>query len=139
MQLFPGDMQHCCYISGGKSVLVKFNSVQTRDNFMFNYVKKGRIFLKDIMTDCLVNSRVYINDHLTQPASRLVYTCRNLLRKKVIKKFKLINGDEPEVNVVFPDVGETTLDYDHCVGLSTSYPAHVGTSSGGGVVAPSAN
>lgn len=64
-----------------------------------------------------------------------MYTCRSLLRKKLIKKFKLINGDEAGVNVVFPDGGEAFLEYSQCVALSEGSLA----SSGGGVVAPSMN
>ncbi|XP_061390345.1 uncharacterized protein LOC133325636 [Musca vetustissima] len=68
------DIQHICYMSKGKSVLVKLNSVYLRDTIMANYHKSNQILLNDIVGGD-VNSRVYLNDHLTQTSSKLLYLC----------------------------------------------------------------
>lgn len=112
--LHPADLQHCCYIYGGKSVLVKFNSVQMRDALMANYFRSNHIHLRDIM-DTDVSSRIYLNDHLTPAASKLVHCCRKLLKRKIIDKFVLINGDLPKVRMTFGDGLERICDLEQCL------------------------
>ncbi|XP_073822343.1 uncharacterized protein [Musca autumnalis] len=110
IQLDRRDLMQCCYISDRRAVLVKFNSVQDRDALMRNFAKKGRILLKEVMENCLVESRIYINDHLIKSTSKLIYACRGLLRRKQIKKFRLINGDVPLVEVILPDDVKTRFE-----------------------------
>lgn len=112
VELNPNDIQHCCYIYGGKTILVKFNSIHTRDRIMANYFRTS-IRLKDVI-DCDVQSRIYLKDHLTPAAARLVNTCRKLRDKKKVHKYVLINGDSPMVRLMFVDGNEIVQNADQC-------------------------
>lgn len=112
VQLHPCDIQHCCYIYGGKTILVKFNSIHIRDKIMANYFRTS-IRLKDIV-DCDVQSRIYLKDHLTPAAARLVNTCRKLRDRKKVHKYVLINGDVPMVRLTFQDGNEIDQNADQC-------------------------
>lgn len=50
-----------------------------------------------------IEKRVFLNDHLTPSASKLVYLCRDLKRKGRIVKFTHINTDIPKVKITFKD------------------------------------
>ncbi|KNC22684.1 hypothetical protein FF38_06728 [Lucilia cuprina] len=49
VQLYYSDIQHCTYFEGGKSVLVKFNSVQIRDKIIINHRRNRNIILQDVI------------------------------------------------------------------------------------------
>lgn len=109
----PGDVQHCCYIYGGKMVLVKFNSVHTRDLIMANYFRARNIMLKDVM-DTDIQSRIYLKDHLTPCAAYLVNICRKLRDRKNIQKYVLINGDVPRVRVTIMNGTDVVQSLEQC-------------------------
>lgn len=113
VDLNPADIQHCCYIFGGRAVLVKFNSVHLRDTIMANYFRSNRIALKDVI-NTEVSSRIFLNDHLTPAASKLVNTCRKMLRSSKINKYVLINGDVPKVRLTFANGSERVCDMEMC-------------------------
>lgn len=50
-----------------------------------------------------IEKRIFLNDHLTPIASKLVYLCRDLKRKQIILKFTHINTDVPKVKITFRD------------------------------------
>lgn len=129
--LNPTDIQHCCYIYGGKSVLVKFNSIHTRDTIMANFFRLFSIRLNDVL-DTDVQSRIYLNDHLTPLAYKLVNICRRLRERKAINKYVLINGDVPKVRLTLTNGQENVSDTAQCEkmltsGLSSSDPNANGT------------
>lgn len=107
------DIQHCCYFAGGKSILVKFNSVQTRDALMASYHKSEPILLCDVY-DVEARSRVYLNDHLTPDAAMLAHNCRKLRERKIIHKYKLINGDISKAIITTVAGVEKTIDSFEC-------------------------
>lgn len=113
IELSPLDIQHCCYFSNGKSVIVKFNSVYARDCIMANYHRKGALLLSDVL-DVNVRSRVYLNDHLNRAASKLMYICRRLKKFSKIKKFKLINADRPRAQVEMLNGAVKVVDINDC-------------------------
>lgn len=106
------DIQHCCYVYGGKAILVKLNSIHLRDTIMANYFRTS-IYLKDVL-DCEVQSRIFLKDHLTPMAAHLVNICRKLRDRKVIYKYVLINGDVPKVRITFEDGNEIVQNVDQC-------------------------
>lgn len=116
VNLDPRDIQHCCYIFSGKSVLVKLNSVYARDLIMANYYKGSPLLLSSII-DEEVRSYVYLNDHLNVTASKLVYICKKLRGLKKIQQFKIINADRPRVEIKMPSGSIKILDLDKCVEL----------------------
>lgn len=111
------DLQHCCYFAGGKSVLVKFNSVRTRDLIMASYHRRSGILLSDVINS-EGTSRIFLNDHLTPNASKLVYECRMMKKVKKIVKYTLINGDTPKAKITFPDGANKILNLDECLSLA---------------------
>lgn len=110
------DTQHCCNFAGGKSILVKLNSVLLRDSIMANYRRGPPIKLNAVIGGNL-QTNVYIDDHLTPASARLMYVCRQLRNQRKITKFILVNGDEPGVNVLLPDGNERFLRIDDCEAL----------------------
>ncbi|XP_058974227.1 uncharacterized protein LOC131804754 isoform X2 [Musca domestica] len=126
LQLSHGDMQQCCYISERRAVLVKFNSIQTRDSLIRRFVKRGKVTLKEVMENCLLESRIYLNDHLVKSASSLVFACRGLLKKKKIKKFRLLNSDEPQVEVILADGSKTIFERQELLEFARSCPLQPG-------------
>lgn len=119
-----GDIQHCCYIYGGKTVLVKFNSIHLRDSIMANYFRSHNMRLKDVL-DCDVQSRIYLKDHLTPAAALLVNICRTLRDRKKVHKYVLINGDVPRVRITFVDGAEIVQNIDQCRMMLSSDAIHV--------------
>lgn len=98
VELDDRDIQHATYFAQGKSVLVKFNSVYTRDLIMRNYIKSPNICLKDVVGG-EANSKIYLNDHNTRASSNLLFVCRKLRKAGKITKYTLINTDIPTVRV----------------------------------------
>lgn len=113
VDLHPADIQHCCYIYGGKTVLVKLNSVHARDAIMANYFRAHNILLKDVL-NTEIQSRIYLKDHLTPAAANLINICRNLRDRKKIHKYVLINGDVPKVRVTFVNGAERVRTLEQC-------------------------
>lgn len=110
------DIQHCTYFAGGKKVLVKFNSVQIRDEIMISYHKKRNVKLKDVIGGT-AQSDVFLNDHLTDSAKRLIAVCRKLKDKNKVTKYTFKNYDIPKVRVILPTNDEKTLTYEQCAEL----------------------
>lgn len=110
------EIQHCTYFASGKKVLVKFNSVQVRDEVMINYHKNRNLKLKDVIGGAL-QSDVYLNDHLTDSARTLIAVCRKLKEKNKIAKYTYKNYDVPKVRVKMMDNSEKTLIYEQCLEL----------------------
>ncbi|XP_073827001.1 uncharacterized protein [Musca autumnalis] len=115
----PIDLQHCCYFAGGKSILVKFNSVLLRDTIMANYRRGPPIKLNAVIGGNL-QTHIYLDDHLTPASARLMYVCRMLRKQGKLEKFILVNGDEPGVNALFPNGNERFLKIDDCERLLAS-------------------
>ncbi|XP_073825146.1 uncharacterized protein [Musca autumnalis] len=113
----PSDINHCCYISKGKSILVKFNSVYLRDGLMASYQRRRNPLLLCEVTGVSVRSRVYLNDHHNRAASKLMYLCRKLWRCKKIRKFKLLSADNPKALVMLPDGKEDEFDVRRCADM----------------------
>lgn len=113
------DIQHCTYFGGDKAVLVKFNSVQLRDQIMINHHKGRSIRLKDIIGGD-IESRIYLNDHLTPQAKQLVDTCKNLKLQQKIKKYTHLNYNVPKVRVEMIDGAVNVFNYEQCVDLLNS-------------------
>lgn len=122
IQLSPLDINHCCYISSGNSVLVKFNSVHIRDCIMVNFSKLSNPILANNVTKENINNRIFLNDHLLPNAANLMYTCRKLCNEKIIQSFKLINGDKPIVAVIFNNGSERFLEIQQCIDLLEESP-----------------
>lgn len=77
------DIQHCTYFGGGKSVLGKFNLVQLRDEVTIKFIERRNIKLDEVFPPDLCNgvqSSIYLNDHLTEEARKLISVCRRLKR-----------------------------------------------------------
>lgn len=126
VQLNSSDIQHCCYFSGGKSILVKLNSTRLRDQIMANYHRRPPIRLGDV-EDNDVRSRIFLNDHLTPDASKLVYMLRKLRERNIIAKYNFINGDIPRASLTFTDGFVKTVYRQDCELLlqRSSDPGHL--------------
>lgn len=113
------DIYHVCYIHKKKQILVKLNSVALRDNIMREYFKSRTLRVCDVMTGpgSDITSRVYLNDHYTPAAGHLNSICMKLRRINSITKFKILNGDQARVKVMFPDGKETVLSVNECSAL----------------------
>lgn len=114
-------IQHCTYIHNGRSVLVKFNSVQHRDKLMMNFSKKRHLILKDIIGGD-ITSKVFLNDHLTPAAANLISTCRDLRMENKIIKYKFINTDVPKVRVTMLDNNVKILNLQQCSSMLSEAP-----------------
>ncbi|XP_046804915.1 uncharacterized protein LOC111687671 isoform X2 [Lucilia cuprina] len=87
------DLQYICYMNNRKSILV-------RD-----------------FVDGDVDLRVYLNDHYSPAASRLNMICKKLLRKDLIKKFRIMNSDRLRVKLTLPDDSEVVYSPSQCADL----------------------
>ncbi|KAI8114869.1 hypothetical protein CVS40_12799 [Lucilia cuprina] len=96
------DINHCCYIKHRKYFIVKLNSVQLRDTIMKNYHKSEPLLLNKIIGGT-IESRIYLNDNLSPASGKLNYLCRKLLSEKKIKKFYLLNMDNPKAKILMLD------------------------------------
>ncbi|KNC20768.1 hypothetical protein FF38_00082 [Lucilia cuprina] len=76
LEITTSDLYLCSWIGKKSSVLVKFNSVLTRDSLMINYRANYDLKLNQIMSTENVQSRVYINAHHTPLVSKFRYYCR---------------------------------------------------------------
>lgn len=139
VRVLNADIQHCTYFSGGKKVLVKFNSVQTRDAIMINYHKNRALKLKDVIGGSS-QSDIFLNDHLTDSAKKLIAVCRKLKEKQKITRYTFKNYDVPKVIIIMPDNSEKMFTIEQCfdlldgdVGLNNSSSSTVNNSSFGGV------
>lgn len=110
------DIQHCCYLSNGKAVLVKLNSVFLRDLIMINYHKKESILLSEILPEG-VASRVFLNDNLNDATSKLLFMCRRLREQNKIQKFKIFSADRPKVFLTFMNGSVKSFDIQQCANM----------------------
>ena len=109
INLDPHDVNACFWINSKKAVLVKLNSLRKRDEFMKSYHLAHNLTLSQILeTD--IQSRVFVNDHLTPLASKLQFIGRKLLKSGKIKSFKLINTDAPKLKATLQDGMEKFFD-----------------------------
>lgn len=107
------DIFHCCYIKAKKYFIIKFNSVQLRDSIMKNYFRMQPLQLNKVIGGS-IESRIYLNDNLAPASSKLHYLCRKLLSGKKIRKFRVINMDNPKASIVMLDGKNVTLDIQQC-------------------------
>lgn len=114
--LTQSDIQHCCYLSNGKAVLVKLNSVYLRDSIMINYHRRGSILLSDILPEG-VASRVFLNDNFNEATGKLLFVCRRLREQGKILKFKLFSADRPKAFVTYLDESVKLLDIQQCADM----------------------
>lgn len=114
--LTQSDIQHCCYLSNGKAVLVKLNSVFLRDSIMINYHKKDSILLSDVVPEG-VASRVFLNDNLNDATGKLLFMCRRLREQNKIQKFKLFSADRPKAILTFLDGSVKSFDIQQCANM----------------------
>ncbi|XP_046801561.1 uncharacterized protein LOC124418678 isoform X1 [Lucilia cuprina] len=110
------DLQYICYMNNRKSILVKFNSIFVRDKIMSQYFKTRSLKVRDFV-DGDVDLRVYLNDHYSPAASRLNMICKKLLRKDLIKKFRIMNSDRLRVKLTLPDDSEVVYSPSQCADL----------------------
>lgn len=117
IQITDADIQHCTYFANGKSVLVKFNSVFTRDLIMGNYIKLADpILTKDIVCG-EVRKEIHLGDHHTPAASQLLFICRKLRSAKKIQKYTFINTDVPAVKVTLNNNSVKKMYIQECTDL----------------------
>ena len=109
-------INHVCYINKRKSILVKFNNVSLRDGLMSAYFKTRSLKLMDFFEGNIA-SRVYLNDHYSPAAGKLNALCRKLLQKKVITKFRILNGDSLKVKLTMLDGGDVVHNAAECASL----------------------
>lgn len=112
----PSENQHCCYLSNGKAVLVKFNSVHLRDTIMINYHRKDQILLSDVVPE-EVASRVFLNDNFNDAAGKLLFVCRKLREQKKILRYKLYSADRPKAIITFLNESVKLLDLQQCADM----------------------
>lgn len=113
------NLNHVCYMSDRKLILVKFNNVNVRDSLMKEYYKTRSLKVKNILGG-EIESRVYLNDHFSPAASNLNSLCRKMMRQKIITKFKLINKDKPKAAITLCDGKEVVYDTSECADLLNS-------------------
>lgn len=114
--LAESDLQHCAYIYKGGAVLVKMNSVHQRDQIMINFSKCRYFLLKDIIGGD-ITSKVFLFDHLTPAASKLLSICKNLRASNKITKYRYINLDVPKVKITLPNQVEKVVNTDECLDI----------------------
>ncbi|KNC31985.1 hypothetical protein FF38_12482 [Lucilia cuprina] len=107
------DIQHVCFMNKSKSILVKFKRVRIRDNLMAEYHKSRSLKLSDLISGD-VHSRVYLNDHFAPMAAKMNFMCKQMLMKKIIKKYKIYNADIPRVTISYEDGSYVTKEYGDC-------------------------
>lgn len=110
------DINHCFYIQKGRSVLMKLNNVQLRDELMKAYFKTRSLQLSDIIGTQLA-ARVYMNDHLTPACNKLQTICWNLRKDAKISWFRVLNGDMPSAKIKLPDGTLKQLNFQQCCDL----------------------
>lgn len=114
--LSNGDVNNIFYINQGRSVVVKFNCVQTRDSIMKEYFKTKSLKLTDVIGG-EISSRVYLNDHLSPASSKLNVLSKRLQKQKKILKFWLPHSDKPVVHLTCLDGSQVIYDYNQCLKL----------------------
>lgn len=82
------DVNFCAFIRRKKAVLLKINNAGKRDTIMKNYRKDYSLKLSDV-TAININSRIFLNDNYTPLENHIRYLCRDLQRRKEIRKFKV--------------------------------------------------
>lgn len=114
--LAKGDINNIFYINQGRSIVVKLNSVQTRDSIMKEYFKSKTLNLANVMGG-EISSRVYLNDHLSPASSKLQLLAKRLLKQKKILKYWLPHSDKPVVHLTSLDGSQVIYDYSQCLKL----------------------
>lgn len=110
VDILAWEINMCSWIRNKKLVLVKFNSMQKRDNLMKRYFQTRNLQLGQIM-DTDIQKRIYLNENMTPMAAKLNYLCRRLVQLKKIDKFRVHNSNIPEAKVVLPDGTTKNLNY----------------------------
>lgn len=114
--LSKGDINNIFYINQSRSVVVKLNSVHTRDFIMKEYFKRKTLNLANVIGG-EISSRVYLNDHLSPACSKLNLLAKRLLKQKKILKFWLPHSDKPVVHLTCLDGSQVVHDYSQCLKL----------------------
>lgn len=114
--LHKSDLNNISYINKGRSVIVKFNNVGSRDAIMKAYFKSKSLNLANVMGG-EISSRVYLNDNLPPASSRLNILAKRLQRQKKIMKYWLPHSDKPIVQITHLDGTVSTCNYDQCLSL----------------------
>ena len=105
------DIAFAQYTYNSRSVIVKFGDVHIRDKLMKSFFEKCNLKLNDVLLNG-VQSRVFINDHLTPDAAKLQNFCKKLLKAKKIKKFRILNSDTCKCKVNIDNVDKEFTDID---------------------------
>lgn len=116
VEISTSSINQVFYMSNRKLVLVKFNDVAVRDKLMSEYFKSRNLKLSDIIGGD-IQSRVYLNDHMTPSAGKLNSICRKLLSKKIITKYRVLNGDKLLARLTLANGKEVTFSLDGCADL----------------------
>lgn len=74
-------------------ILCKFSSKIARDKVFFKYIARRDLKLADVMGAAGIDSRIYINEHLSKDEAVIVRKCRELKRNNRIKHFFLRDGN----------------------------------------------
>ncbi|XP_046803460.1 uncharacterized protein LOC124419115 [Lucilia cuprina] len=114
--VLPVDINHAFYFKNQKAILFKFNNVFVRDRIMVEYFKTRALKLCDVIGGD-IDSRIYLNDHHSPAAGRLNIVCKKLIRKKVISKFRILNGDRLQVRLTMSDGKNSICDSAECIAL----------------------
>lgn len=70
---------------GSPAVLIKFKDREVRDAFLVYYLKKKNLKLADLeLPNYDIDSRIYINEHLSPAAGMVMRKCAELKRKKLL-------------------------------------------------------
>lgn len=120
------DINLACFISG-KGPL---NSAMQRDEIMSRYfrdMKTHPLKIADIVVDPdvlkeSIDKRVFLNDHYSPAAGRLNTLCRKLLKDKIIRKFKLINANQPRAAITLSNKKEVEYNAVECAALRDGVP-----------------
>lgn len=116
VEITTASLNHVCYISGRKLILAKFNEVSVRDKVMSKYFKTRNLKLCDVIGGD-IQSRVFLNDHMTPYAGKLNVICRKLLQRKAITKYKIMNTDQVKVMLTLADGKQEMYDMNKCAAL----------------------
>lgn len=81
---------------------------------MHEYFKTRSLKLNNFI-DGDIDSRVYLNDHFSPAAGRL--NAKKLIRKDVIKKFKILNSDKVKAKITMNDNREVVYGPAECADL----------------------
>lgn len=116
VQLSDSAIQQVFYMSNKKLVMVRFNDISVRDKLMSEYFKSRNLKLCNVIGGDIQN-RVFLNDHLTPAAGKLNSLCRKLLQKRVVTRYRVLNGDKLLARLTLSNGKEVTFSAEGCADL----------------------